>query len=62
MTVPEWALEATHRTLELHDAAELDRTNVQGVLFEHVQVDEQLRLADGRDAVDALLEEHGVDG
>lgn len=61
VTVPEWALEATRRFLESHDPAELDRTTVQGALFEHVQVDDQLRMPDGRDAVDTLLEEYADD-
>lgn len=61
ITVPAWALEATRWRLSHADPADVDRVKVGELLVEYVQLREQFRTPDGRNAVDVLLDEvtHG---
>ncbi|MFC7175364.1 hypothetical protein ACFQL0_21890 [Haloplanus litoreus] len=57
ITVPPWAFEAVRWRLSHAEPGTVDRWKVREFLAEYAHADEQFRTPDGRDAVDALLEE-----
>jgi hypothetical protein len=56
LVVPEWALEATREALSGRDPDDINRRRVEDFLMQYALIDERYVTADGRDAVDVLLE------